>query len=93
MYVLPQSCANSQYRSGTNEMISKWWLDQVHAVRQSSDIKRMKQTIFGGILTSKLPDEEKTDIRLASEAQLVVFAGEGTTGRFSVFDLDVLSDH
>lgn len=83
MYVLQPSCANSHYRSGTNEVVLKWWLDQVHTVRQSSDTKRMKQTIFGGILTSKLPDEEKTDIRLASEAQLVVFAGEGTTGGFS----------
>ena len=40
----------------------------------------MKSTIFEGILNSTLPDEEKTDARLASEAQLVVFAGEGTTG-------------
>ncbi|CAJ2514334.1 Uu.00g024530.m01.CDS01 [Anthostomella pinea] len=56
-----------------------WWLDQVHSIRKSPDLQRVKHTIFGGILTSKLPDEEKSDARLASEAQLVVFAGEGTT--------------
>ncbi|QKX62347.1 uncharacterized protein TRUGW13939_09506 [Talaromyces rugulosus] len=56
-----------------------WWIDQVRSIRKSSDAQVLKQTIFGGILSSKLPDEEKTDIRLASEAQLVVFAGEGTT--------------
>ncbi len=61
----------------------QWWLDQVHAIRTSSDVQVMKHTIFGGILNSKLPDKEKTDIRLASEAQLVVFAGEGTTGPYS----------
>ncbi|XXG99373.1 hypothetical protein Hte_005710 [Hypoxylon texense] len=57
----------------------KWWLEQVHEIRKSSDPQRMRQTIFGGILSSKLPDEEKSNARLASEAQLVVFAGEGTT--------------
>ncbi|KAF6812419.1 cytochrome p450 [Colletotrichum sojae] len=57
----------------------KWWLEQVHAIRNSPDPERVSQSIFGGILNSKLPDEEKTDLRLASEAQLVVFAGEGTT--------------
>ncbi|KAI0855717.1 cytochrome P450 CYP682H1 [Xylaria cubensis] len=56
-----------------------WWLDQVHSIRKSGDPQRAKQTIFGGILASKLPEEEKSDVRLASEAQLVVFAGEGTT--------------
>ncbi|KAK1988402.1 cytochrome P450 [Colletotrichum cereale] len=56
-----------------------WWLDQVHKIRKSPDSQLVKQTIFGGILNSKLPDEEKSDLRLASEAQLVVFAGEGTT--------------
>ncbi|KAM7188881.1 Cytochrome P450 [Naviculisporaceae sp. PSN 640] len=56
-----------------------WWMDQVHAMRKEPDSEKAKQTIFRGILNSKLPPEEKTDIRLASEAQLVVFAGEGTT--------------
>ncbi len=39
----------------------------------------MKTTIFDGILNSTLPAADKTDARLASEAQLVIFAGEGTT--------------
>ncbi|KAI1106148.1 cytochrome P450 [Jackrogersella minutella] len=56
-----------------------WWLEQVQEIRKSSDVQRVRQTIFGGILSSKLPDEEKSNARLASEAQLVVFAGEGTT--------------
>lgn len=49
-------------------------------IRTSPNPERVKSTIFEGILNSKLPAEEKTDQRLASEAQLVVFAGEGTTG-------------
>lgn len=32
-------------------------------------------------MNSSLPGEDKTNSRLAAEAQLVVFAGEGTTGR------------
>ncbi|KAH6842952.1 cytochrome P450 [Chaetomium sp. MPI-CAGE-AT-0009] len=56
-----------------------WWLAQVRSIRSSPNPERVKRTIFEGILNSKLPPEEKTDIRLASEAQLVVFAGEGTT--------------
>jgi hypothetical protein len=38
-------------------------------------------------LSSNLPPEEKTDLRLASEAQLTVFAGEGTTGEIFPFVL------
>jgi cytochrome P450 len=60
-----------------------WWINQVRAIRSSPNPERVKSTIFEGILNSKLPDVEKTDVRLASEAQLVVFAGEGTTGRHS----------
>ncbi|KAF2993294.1 hypothetical protein E8E14_000910 [Neopestalotiopsis sp. 37M] len=56
-----------------------WWLDQVRSIRTSPNPERVKRTIFEGILNSKLPDSDKTDPRLASEAQLVVFAGEGTT--------------
>jgi hypothetical protein len=60
-----------------------WWITQVRAIRSSPNPERVKSTIFEGILNSKLPDEEKTDLRLASEAQLVVFAGEGTTGKYT----------
>ncbi|XDG09712.1 hypothetical protein ABKA04_009327 [Annulohypoxylon sp. FPYF3050] len=56
-----------------------WWIAQVRDIRNSPNPERVKSTIFEGILSSSLPPEEKTDERLASEAQLVVFAGEGTT--------------
>jgi hypothetical protein len=57
------------------------WLEQVESIKKSPNPERVKNTIFEGILSSKLPDEEKTNDRLAHEAQLVVFAGQGTTGR------------
>ncbi|CAI7649241.1 unnamed protein product [Penicillium glandicola] len=56
-----------------------WWLTKVREIRKSPNPERIKSTIFEGILNSSLPVEEKEDERLASEAQLVVFAGEGTT--------------
>lgn len=59
---------------------SQWWIKKVREIRASKDSELAKNTIFGGILNSSLPDEDKTDPRLASEAQLVVLAGEGTTG-------------
>ena len=60
---------------------SQWWIRKVREIRASNDSELAKNTIFGGILNSSLPDKDKTDLRLASEAQLVVLAGEGTTGR------------
>ncbi|RWA06753.1 hypothetical protein EKO27_g8357 [Xylaria grammica] len=56
-----------------------WWIAKVREIRKSPNPDRVKSTIFEGILNSALPPEEKSDHRLASEAQLVVFAGEGTT--------------
>ncbi|MCJ1437947.1 hypothetical protein MMC27_007334 [Xylographa pallens] len=56
-----------------------WWIDRVRDIKASPNPERVKSTIFEGILSSSLPPEEKTDLRLASEAQLTVFAGEGTT--------------
>lgn len=38
-------------------------------------------TIFQGIVNSELPEEDLTDQRLSAEAQLIIFAGEGTTGK------------
>jgi cytochrome P450 len=55
------------------------WVDEVDKIRSSPNPERIKSTIFEGVLSSKLPDEEKTNARLAHEAQLVVFAGQGTT--------------
>jgi hypothetical protein len=59
----------------------KWWIGRVREIRKSPDPERVKTTIFEGIFNSPLPSEEKTDTRMASEAQLIVFAGEGTTGK------------
>ncbi|PSR80440.1 cytochrome P450 [Coniella lustricola] len=56
-----------------------WWSNAVTEIKTSPDPQRIKRTIFEGLLNSKLPESDKTDLRLASEAQLVVFAGEGTT--------------
>lgn len=56
------------------------WIEQVEEIRNSQNPERIKTTIFEGVLSSKLPDEEKSNARLAHEAQLVVFAGQGTTG-------------
>ncbi|KAK0625509.1 cytochrome P450 [Bombardia bombarda] len=57
-----------------------WWIDKVREIRTSPNPERIKSTIFEGLLSNEsLPDEDKTDARLAAEAQLVVFAGEGTT--------------
>ncbi|CAE7185156.1 hypothetical protein P3342_008311 [Pyrenophora teres f. teres] len=69
------------FGEGLREMWEKkmWWIQKVREIRTSNDPERVKSTIFGGVLNSSLPDAEKTDLRLASETQLVVFAGEGTT--------------
>ncbi|XWW97958.1 hypothetical protein V2A60_005954 [Cordyceps javanica] len=66
---------------GLTEMWNKktMWLDEVEKIRSSPNPERIKSTIFEGVLGSRLPDEEKTNARLAHEAQLVVFAGQGTT--------------
>ncbi|KAI1122102.1 cytochrome P450 [Nemania abortiva] len=63
------------------ELVDKksWWVDRVREIRKSPNPAKVKNTIFDGILNSTLPPADKTDARLASEAQLVIFAGEGTT--------------
>lgn len=55
------------------------WLEKVESIRKSPNPERVKDTIFEGILSSKLPDEEKTNARLAHESQLIVFAGQVRT--------------
>jgi cytochrome P450 len=55
------------------------WLEEVHKIKNSPNPEHIKSTIFEGVLNSKLPEAEKSDARLAHEAQLVVFAGQGTT--------------
>lgn len=57
------------------------WINMVHEVKESSDMSMAKGTIFEGILSHGLPSEDLTSERLLAEAQLIVFAGEGTTGK------------
>ncbi|WDK14961.1 cytochrome P450 [Colletotrichum graminicola] len=47
----------------------EWWIEKVRDIRNSKAPERAKNTIFGGILDSSLPPEDKTDMRLANEAQ------------------------
>lgn len=56
------------------------WKDQVEEIRNSPDPDAGRDTIFHGILHSKLPESEKTSARLGHEAQLTVLAGQDTTG-------------
>ncbi|KAF5875950.1 putative cytochrome p450 protein [Botrytis fragariae] len=55
------------------------WSKQIEDIKSSSDKDAGKNTIFHGLLNSKLPDSEKETPRLVHEAQLTVFAGQDTT--------------
>ncbi|KAI5918541.1 cytochrome P450 [Camillea tinctor] len=57
-----------------------WRIKKVREIRNSPDPNAIESTIFEGIIASNLPDEEKTDVRMAHDAQLIVLAGESTTG-------------
>ncbi|XXH02877.1 hypothetical protein Hte_009265 [Hypoxylon texense] len=59
----------------------QWRIDRVREIRNSPDPNAIRSTIFEGILASSLPEEEKTDARMAHDAQLIVLGGESTTGR------------
>ncbi|KAJ0417856.1 cytochrome P450 [Aspergillus carlsbadensis] len=54
------------------------WQEKFQKIRASPNPDRIKSTIFEGLINSSLPDSEKSDARLAHEAQLIVFAGQGT---------------
>ncbi|KAI4116926.1 MAG: hypothetical protein LQ345_002744 [Seirophora villosa] len=71
---------------GLTEMWNKqeMWIQQVRDIRNSPNPDRVKSTIFEGVLNSKLPEIEKSDARMAHEAQLVVFAGQGTTALYEL---------
>ncbi|KAI0854609.1 cytochrome P450 [Xylaria cubensis] len=58
----------------------EWRINRVRQIRASPDPNAVKSTIFEGILSSSLPENEKTDTRMAHDAQLIVLAGESTTG-------------
>lgn len=51
---------------------------------ESDDLKTRNDTIFHGLLNSSLPPSEKTIDRLLQEAQLLVVAGQDTTGDSSL---------
>ncbi|KAI1114231.1 cytochrome P450 [Nemania sp. NC0429] len=57
-----------------------WRVNRVREIRNSPDPDAIRNTIFEGILSSSLPAEEKTDARMAQDAQLIALAGESTTG-------------
>ena len=57
------------------------FVDQIDEIRSSRTPKESKVTVFHGILNSDLPDVEKTNKRLRQEAQLLVQAGQDTTGK------------
>jgi len=59
----------------------RWWIDRVREIRDHPDREaRSKSTIFEGVISGRLVEKDLTDKRLVAEAQLVIFAGEGTTG-------------
>lgn len=58
----------------------QWRVNRVREIRNSPDPDAIRNTIFEGILSSNLPAEEKTDTRMAQDAQLIALAGESTTG-------------
>jgi len=64
-----------------SELVSKqsWWIDRVREIRDSPGMSKAQGTIFQGILSSGLPEDDLSEKRLSAEAQLIVFAGEGTT--------------
>ncbi|KAJ8126552.1 hypothetical protein O1611_g7086 [Lasiodiplodia mahajangana] len=58
----------------------EWRVNRVREIRRSPDPNAIRSTIFEGILSSSLPEDEKTDTRMAQDAQLIVLGGESTTG-------------
>ncbi len=56
---------------------------------RSKDSETRSDTIFHGLLNSNLPASEKSVDRLQQEAQLIVTAGQDTTGKSSSLDLNV----
>lgn len=51
---------------------------------KSDDLETRNDTIFHGLLKSNLPPSEKSIDRMLQEAQLLVVAGQDTTGDSSL---------
>lgn len=83
VYGLPLWMAPMMFPSLT-ELAKKQqqWMDMVHEIRASPSMSKAHGTIFEGIMNQGLPAEDLTSKRLLAEAQLIVFAGEGTTGTY-----------
>lgn len=54
---------------------------------KSEDLQARSDTIFHGLLNSNLPPSEKSIDRMLQEAQLLVVAGQDTTGDSSLVGL------
>ncbi|GAW17834.1 hypothetical protein ANO14919_073010 [Xylariales sp. No.14919] len=55
------------------------WVNKLRELHNSPNPDNIRSTIFQGVLEGTLPTEDKSYWRLVNEAQLIVFAGEGTT--------------
>jgi hypothetical protein len=62
------------------------WIDQIEAIRAETKTEGY-QSVFHGLLQADLPPSEKSTARLRQEAQLLVLAGQDTTGRLICFGL------
>ncbi|ERF75987.1 hypothetical protein EPUS_01353 [Endocarpon pusillum Z07020] len=80
MEALPQSMTKV-LMPGLADMykMREGWMAQIDQIKNSKDKDAGKDTIFDGVLKSKLPEEEKATARLGHEAQLTVLAGQDTT--------------
>ena len=57
------------------------WVKQIEKIRSENKMDS-DGTVFHGLLNSGLPPSEKSNQRLRQEAQLLVLAGQDTTGEF-----------
>jgi cytochrome P450 len=62
------------------------WIDQIEAIRAEPK-REGYESVFHGLLRADLPPSEKSTARLRQEAQLLVLAGQDTTGRLIYFEL------
>lgn len=67
-------------------------MKRIEEIRQEITLHRDPDaSVFHGILTSNLPEEEKSTERLRQEAQVLVQAGQDTTGKQSVTAMAILT--
>lgn len=79
LYRMQRVCLRSPTLMFPRNILQRW-VDQVEEIRSSKSLHDKRDTIFHGILNSDLPDKEKTSNRMVQEAQLLVQAGQDTTG-------------